>query len=160
MQARSLRRLSPRTIKFCQKRDVAVIERFQDEAIAGEALPCASRGFICGLRAGKILGKNFARGAALRSHCRRALLTKTNAVPPAATMKGERISLAAHFEPGAGNAVPSQRLTHSELEVFSGDFVVVELQSDGTSRCAAPRDCEILPAGLREAMRGEGCGQI
>ena len=155
-QAGSFGRFSPRAIESGQKCRVAGVERFQNESIAGEALPVASRCLVRGLRGGKILGKNFARSAALCSHCRGALLAKAHAVSPAAPVKGEAIALAADFKPGAGNLVPSQRLAHGELEIFGGDFGAVELQGDGTPRSAAPRDGQILPAGLREAMRGEG----
>ena len=158
MQAGSLRRFGPHAIEIGQKCGVAGIERFQNKSIAGEALPRASRGFVCGFRAGKILRENFAHGAPLRSHCRRTLLTETHAMPPAASMKGECISLAAHFKPCAGNAAPSQRLAHSELEVLGGNFGPIEQQSNCTPRCAAPRDGQILPSGLREAVRGKSRG--
>jgi hypothetical protein len=73
-------------------------------------------------------------------------------------MEEKAVALLAHFEPGAGNPVPSQRLAHGELEGLGGYLRCIETQRDGAARLASALDGEVLPSRRNDPCRCERGG--
>ena len=89
---------------------------------------------------GKYCARICAAVVVLRSHRRRALLAEPHAVAPSAPVKEKPVALPAHLKPGAGNAVPAQRLADGQPKLFGGNLGCIEFERDGAARFAAARD--------------------